>query len=184
MASVNADPNNHPPSAAAGARPIGRDLAFWIFTLLAVALFAPCVLLPIKQEHDRIRAQRDRLAEQVAELQATVERNDQALQAVQQDPSILEHLAVRELNLPQAGEQRLPVRPQEVPLPPEKDRLGVDQSRGLESLPLISRVPQWLGKPDWASVFCEPPTRLFILAAAACSALAAVLTVVAPRRCR
>ncbi len=174
---MNAEPHSPPSPAADQPRPIAGDLAFWLFTLLAFALFAPCVILPVKQEHERIHAERDRLAEQVADLAETVRRNDQALQAVQQDPSILEHLAVHELNLPRPGEQRLRVQPREVPLPPAADD-AIHQPASNPPTTLFAHVPKWLGKADWEAVFCEPPTRQSALIAAACSALIAVLIMV------
>jgi hypothetical protein len=170
---MNAEPNKSSPDSSDRPRPIGRDMAFWVFVLIAFALFAPCVILPVQREHDRIRAERDRLAQQVAKLEATVTRNQQTLHAVEQDPSILEHLAERELNLPRPGEQRLAVQPQEVPLPQADDEPSPDSHTTLDRLPVLREVPGRLGKPDWRAMFCEPPTRQGLLIAAACSALLA-----------
>jgi hypothetical protein len=170
---MNAEPDNPSHESSERPRPIGRDVAFWLFVLIAFALFAPCVILPVQREHDRIRTERDQLAEQVAKLEATVTRNQQTLHAVQQDPSILEHLAERELNLPRPGEQRLAVQPQEVPLPQANHEPSPDSLKSLDRLPVLRQVPGWLGKPDWGATFCEPPTRQGLLIAAACSALLA-----------
>jgi hypothetical protein len=177
----NQDERPAPPPQLGGA--IGRWLGFWLFASAALALVAPCVVLPVKRERDRVRAERDLLARQVVELEATIEQNEQALQAVQVDRSILEHMATRELNLPHSGERRLPVRPREVPLPGKPAPAPTDWWSQVERSPTMSRMPPWLDKPSLEAVFCEPPTReAALLAAGACALLAVLFSVLEPRR--
>lgn len=75
-----------------------HPLMFWVLTALALAVFAPCVLVPIWEEGQTLREQEQQVAAMVHRLEAVARKNDQRIDALKNDPLVNERLIRRELN--------------------------------------------------------------------------------------
>ncbi|HKQ49179.1 MAG TPA: hypothetical protein VJZ71_14000 [Phycisphaerae bacterium] len=105
----NTSDNFTPTQLAVPTSPLGHRLMFVLLTLLAFALFAPTVLLPILRDHCELLAEESRLQKRVAELEGDVAHHEELAYAFAHDSVINERLAVLDLRYRRPDEVVIPV---------------------------------------------------------------------------
>jgi len=138
---------------------------FWVLASMAFALFAPSVLLPLWEESLEIRAYEQKMASEVAQLRDQRDRNATRIEALKEDPLVIERIARRELNYRPENEQitqwsshelsSLPVR-----VPPT---LVEKETPGLLPSAWVNRVHAWLPAWPYRKLFVEMPNRMLML---------------------
>ena len=147
-------------------QPVSHAIMFYLLSLAALTIFAPCVLVPIWRDVQKLGEDERTMAGIVAQLHEQIERNDAGIQALKADPQAIDRVARRELDRQPADEQHirwsqaalaslrlnLPREPYDAPPPP----------------PLV--VPAWVTKmsrwlPAWANsdLFAKSPNREMML---------------------
>lgn len=114
---------------------------FVLLTVLAFALYAPAVLLPILREHANLLAEERELREDVRELTADLERRKRLTDDFQTDPMVNERLAQLDLRYQRPGEEIVEIPSEHLPPPIDEKRAG-PRVRPEELVP-----PEW---PVWA----------------------------------
>jgi len=159
--------------------PGGSGLMFWVLIGLAVAGFAPCVLLPVWRDYQAAALVVQREAAVVGQMQADVEKQRRAVGALRTDPAVAERLAQRELSYRRPGQRQVTVSgvpvshvepaalPPPQPVPPPPTLAG-----------LLARLP----RADYDRIFCEPRTRLVVMLM--CGGLAAAALILYGPRSR
>ncbi len=141
---------------------------FYVLSTLALAIFAPCVLVPAWAESAQLREYHRDLAVVVAGLQAQVEANNARSERWRSDPLVSERAVRREFNYQPPGEQVI--------------RSGQDGAVALTALseyPSLKRtVPRaapnpvpawvtgtkrWLPAWNWSFLFARSPNRELLL---------------------
>lgn len=157
LGSVTRDHHPEPPA---------HTIMFWLLTGMAMLVFATCVLLPVWNQTERILEREHRIAEGVSLLRMQVERNQERIDALKNDPQVVGRLARRQLNhrphedavVVYATAHHAPVRVTswledpadlELPLDPRPDWL----------LASIRWLPDW----PWQSLFVRSPNRELML---------------------
>lgn len=140
-------------------------IMFWVLASMAFALFAPSVLLPLWEESLEIRAYEQKMASEVAQLREQRDRNAARIEALKEDPLVIERIARRELNYRPENEQitqwsshelsSLPVR-----VPPD---LIEKETPGLLPAAWVNRVQAWLPAWPYRKLFVEMPNRMLML---------------------
>lgn len=146
-------------------------IMFWVLTVLAMAVFAPCVLAPIYAETEQIMETERKLEQLVSDLKEQANRNEERIKAIQGDPQVNQRIIRRELNYRFEGEQIIQWSAAEL----AGTRLDLSMLENpQEPLPPINPYPAWvlkLGKwlPawPWRKLFVDSPNRelLAIMAA-------------------
>ncbi|HSW45671.1 MAG TPA: hypothetical protein VLM89_08875 [Phycisphaerae bacterium] len=164
------------PPVASAAHPI----MFWVLTGLALAIFAPCVLVPLWVEKEQLREYERCLGTLVAHLEAQSARNQTRSNALLRDPQVNERIIRRELNYHPDGERviewspdELAVRSLDVEVPATQPASAAGQVEN--SSRLVAVLARWL--PDWPyrDLFAKSPQRPLLLAMAGGLLLAAFL---------
>ncbi len=144
----------------------GAGLTFWMMILLAIAVFAPCLVLPAWREYqtaeliERMTNDRVRLAEvEISNLR-------RELDAIHNDPAAVTRLARRELEYREPSDQIIAV--------PVSTIAGVSPQRqaGAKWQPTeppvaISRLTRLLPHKNFDALFCDSPTRETLMAMSA-----------------
>jgi hypothetical protein len=154
------------PLAALAGGSAAHPIMFWVLTTLALATFAPCVLVPVYMEVEEARDYEVQMRGVIAELQARRDRNAMHIQALEADPLVNERIARRELNQQPSTEQlvRVPRRElagTELRVP---DLLLSDTPEIEEPEPLwVTRLRGWLPDWPWRELFGKPANRNLLL---------------------
>jgi hypothetical protein len=141
---------------------------FWLFAAMSMAVFAPCVLVPLWAEIQILREQEARLARAVGELEAVVARNDARIDALLSDPAVIQRVVRREFNYRMEGEEVVRWR--------RGDGLVLDDGIApppppveLETTPpgvtakWLSALTPWLPRWPWQELFNTSPNREILL---------------------
>jgi len=150
----------------ASASPAGHTIMFWVLTVLAMAIFAPAVLVPIWVETEEIREHGRSVAAVVGDLEAQVKRNDRRIEAIRADPLVNERIIRRELNYRADDEQVVYLGAAELAglelvLP---DRPGMAKAEPPDHRPAwLMTVNRWLPAWPWRKLFAESPNRTVLL---------------------
>jgi hypothetical protein len=166
--------------AATGAAVAQHCIMFWVLTMLAMAVFAPCVLAPIYAETEQILETERQLERWMADKTAEVKRNDERIKAIKADPQVNERIIRRELNYRFEGEQLIQWSSAELAA------MHVDLSlleNPQDPLPPVNPYPawvlklgEWLPAWPWRKLFVESPNReLLVIMAAGLLATAFLL---------
>jgi len=152
----------HPAPTGRPAHPI----MFWVLTSLALAIFAPCVLVPTWIEGEHLRACEQSLAAAVANLEAQSAQSQAQAQALLADPLVNERMVRRELNHRPAGEQIMRWTPGELAAVrvhlPEQGVGAAPSEKGILST-RVAAVARWLPNWPWRELFAESPQRPLLL---------------------
>jgi len=170
------------PGEGGGPCPAGwltHPIMFWALTCLAVAMFAPCVLMPAWRQAREIWEYERELEAVVAGFEARIRRNEARIQALRSDPLVMERIVRRELNRTIPGEELIRWDPDT--LDSVRVHLGAAM-RGEAGAKTPPPAPAWLQKagrwlPGWmyADIFVTPPYRQLILGMSGALLLAAFL---------
>ncbi len=143
---------------ARGVDPV-NTLVFWWLTALAVAAFAPCILLPEWRAYESLWVAEQAELHRLDALEKVVERERRLLEAVQSDPAVLSRLAQRELKFRVPGGRRVIVFAEAppgssdvsfTPVPPEPPAL-------------VARILSYAPVFNYDALFCAPETRTMIM---------------------
>ena len=150
------------PSATATA---AHAIMFWVLAGMAFALFAPAVLLPLWEETREIHAHEQKMAAAVAQMEAQRDRNAARIQALKDDPLVIERIARRELNYKPEGEEvahwssrELAAMPVHVPPTTQPSEAG-----GPVPEAWVHRVQAWLPAWPYHKLFVEMPNRMLMM---------------------
>ncbi len=142
-----------------------HTILFWVLTTLALALFAPCVLVPIVYEVEEAREYEARMKGVVLELESRVAQNEARRQALNADPLVNERIVRRELNYQPQGEQliRLPAD-EAAGLRVHFPELGSVAADAKDEPPVWARsLGKWLPAWPWRDLFAKSPNRQVLL---------------------
>lgn len=118
---TDAKPFEPMPVQPIGPSPLGHRIMFALLALLAFALFAPTVVLPMIREYGAVRAEEAVLVHRCAALQDEIDHRARLIEAFAADPAVNEKLAMLDLQYRKPGEEILPVLPRVYePAPPPK----------------------------------------------------------------
>ncbi len=167
----NAQPACRTHEHIAGAVAAQHCIMFWVLTVLAMIVFAPCVLAPIYAETEQIMETERQLERWVTDKTAEVKRNEERISAVKADPQVNERIIRRELNYRFEGEQLIQWTAAELA------GMRVDLSlleNPQEPLPPVNPYPawvlrlgEWLPAWPWRKLFVESPNRELLVIMAA-----------------
>jgi hypothetical protein len=156
----------------AARQPVSHAIMFYLLSLAALVIFAPCVLVPIWRDVQRLGEDERAMARIVADYRQQIERNNVRIEALQADPQVIERVARRELNQQPAGEQHISWTPAEL----AALRLNIPHNLDLDLDPdpvPASTTPAWVEKcgrwlPAWAAsdLFAKSPNRELLLSMA------------------
>ncbi|NLE59148.1 MAG: hypothetical protein GX616_12365 [Planctomycetes bacterium] len=146
-------------------------IMFWVLTVLAMVVFAPCVLAPIYAETEQIMETEQKLERLVADLKQQADRNEERITAVKGDPQVNQRIIRRELNYRFDGEQIIQWSAAEL----AGTRLDLSMLENPpEPLPPINPYPawvltlgEWLPVWPWRKLFVESPNRELLVIMAA-----------------
>jgi len=146
-----------------------HPIMFWVLTSMGIAVFAPCVLVPIWEDGCRIREHERSAAAQVAGLEARRARNEARLRALLADPLVNERIVRRELNYRPAGERVVHWPAAE----PAAARLNLSPAVAvIEDQPdnpapgWLATLSRWLPAGPWGGLFAHAANRILLLAMA------------------
>jgi hypothetical protein len=142
---------------------------FWVLAGMALAVFAPCVLVPVWIETEQILEHERLTAAKVAQLEAQVEHNEARKEALLGDPLVNERILRRELNYRAEEEELIRWSPVElaamsVPSPaptviPEPVVPEVPDPRPA----WMTSVMRWLPPWPWRELFGKPANRMLLM---------------------
>jgi len=155
-----------------------HPIMFWVLTSMALAIFAPCVLVPIWIEGKQLRTYEQSLISAVNALEEESAQAQAQAQALLADPLVNERMVRRELNHRPAGEQVIRWSPNElsavrVHLPAQAAKAVILEKNNLSIC--ASTVARWLPNWPWNELFAESPQRPILLMMAGGLLLAAFL---------
>jgi hypothetical protein len=146
-------------------------IMFWVLTVLALAVFAPCVLAPIYAETEQILETERGLERFVADKTAEMKRNDERIKAIKGDPQVNQRIIRRELNYRFEGEQLIQWSSAELASMP-LDLSTLENAP--EPLPPVNPYPTWVLKVGewlpawpWRKLFVDSPNRELLVIMAA-----------------
>lgn len=170
------------PAAFSAAHPI----MFWLLVSMALAVFAPCVLLPVWIETESVLEYERGMEARLSELREQYRVNEIHIQALENDPLVSERLVRRELNV-------LPDPERMVQLPPEhlasirvrlpQDVLAPASPAEIAPPEWMSAVRSWLPSWPWRRLFATSPNRTVFLLMSG-GLLVSAFLLYAPRRVR
>ena len=82
---------------------------FWTLSLMAMAAFAPCVILPEWRDYEAVYSVQRTREQDLAAFEQAVRDETRKLEALQSDPATIARLAQRELSFRRAGERSVAV---------------------------------------------------------------------------
>ncbi len=82
----------------AARQPVSHAIMFYLLTAAALIIFAPCVIVPIWRDVQKLGESERSLRVLVLQLQDQVEKNKVRIDALKNDPLVIERVARRELN--------------------------------------------------------------------------------------
>ncbi len=139
---------------------------FWLLVSMALAVFAPCVLLPVWVETESVLVYERSLERRLEELREQHRLNEIHIQALETDPLVSERLVRRELNY-RPDPERL------VHLPPEQlaavhVRVPEDVIAGPPEVEVappdwVLTIRSWLPSWPWRRLFATDPNRVLML---------------------
>jgi cell division protein FtsB len=140
-------------------------IMFWVLAGMAFALFAPAVLLPLWEESQEIHAHEQKMAAAVAQLEAQRDRNATRIEALKDDPLVIERIARRELNYKPEGEQVARYSSRELAALQVREPPQVPAAEPTGPLPAawVHRVQAWMPAWPYHKLFVEMPNRMLML---------------------
>lgn len=156
------------PSGQSPVQPIAHAIMFYVLSGLAVAIFAPCVLVPAWQQSAQLREYHRDLAVVVAGLQGQVEANRARTERWLSDPLVNERAVRREFNYQAPGEQVIRSG-QDTSVAPTAISEGSTPRQRAVAIPpnpvprWVTATKQWLPAWNWSFLFARSPNRELLL---------------------
>ena len=95
--------------ATAEAVPTGGGPVPWLLMMMAVAVLAPCILLPEWRDYEALQLSRQAEQHRLEAMREVVEKERRTLEAIQTDPAVVARMAQRELGFKELGSTPVPV---------------------------------------------------------------------------
>lgn len=127
---------------------------------MALAAFAPCVLLPEWRAYQVLRVAEQAEQHRLDSLGRVVDRERSLLEATRDDPAVIARLARRELHFRHPGEYPVLVSVPGQSTSPEEP-FTPDP---VLPPPALSRAAGYLPDYDYDAIFCDEQTRLVVTA--------------------
>lgn len=160
-------PGANPP-AAPDPSPGGR-LVFWVLVFMGAGTFAPCVLLPEWRTYQALKVAEQAQQHRLEALQQVVERERRLLEALRNDPAVINRFAQRDLSFRRLGERTVRVSLPATDDNPVSRSVAGDAGEEPfipEPVPpprFVARVLAHLPDYDYDRVFCDDKTRPIIM---------------------
>lgn len=138
----------------------GSGLVFWLLTLLALAVFTPCVLLPEWRDVEALWIAEQAQQHRLDVLQRRVDRERRVLEVIGSDPAAIARLAQRELSFQRPGETAMPVS---VAGPPPRSPQPFVPESAFGGPPILARALATLPDYNYDAIFRNDETRPVIL---------------------
>lgn len=137
------------------------------FAFLSFSLFAPTILLPLVREHCELLAEENRLRQIREDLTGEIERRDSLMEAFSNDPTIVERLAVLDLNYQRPHEEVIPVLPKGY-VAPVPDSAALPEFQSALHIPAgwpdgVRRVEHWAERHGLIDLFLDRSLRPALL---------------------
>ncbi len=167
----------------AAKQPVAHAIMFYLLSVTAMVIFAPCVLVPIWKHVQKLQSDERAVAAVIAQLHQQVELNNIRNQALEADPLVIDRVARRELNQRPADEEHIRWSAAELAalrLNLPRDLQAGPQPPEIAMPAWAERISHWL--PAWATsdLFAKSPHRQMLLVMAG-SLLLAAFVLYAPR---
>lgn len=156
--SLNLDRDNTDDGSVAPGH--GTSLVAWGLLFMAVATFAPAVVLPEWRAYQASRIALQAEQHRLDAMTDVVARERRLVELIQTDPGVVTRIALREYGAKPRG-QRVVSVPVDIE-PTSIDRPFVPAA--VNPPELVSRATQHLPDLDYDAVFCDPQTRLIVIA--------------------
>ncbi len=159
-------PLSHSPTLPLSTSSAAHTIMFWVLSGMAVAVFAPCVLVPIWVEVEGVREYERAMGGVVADLQAAVDRNEARIDALRTDPLVNQRIARRELNYRPQGEQVVRWSTDEMAalrLPASGAVSPTETEPAVEKPPWAQALVRWLPALPWRDLFVRSANRSLLL---------------------
>jgi len=161
--------------------PVSHVVLFWFFLTAAACLFAAAVLVPVWEEYQETLAIRRTARQRLDVLRQELTCRQRVARALEEDPVVNEHTALRELNYHILGQEVIKTQPETiVPTSPPVRASKPPMHPVLRHLSGLSFVPdRWLRMETWSEMLRRSDIRRGMLLAAA-FLVAVALVVFAP----
>lgn len=127
---------------------------------MALAAFAPCVLLPELRSYQAMRMAEEAQQHRVDSLQSTVDREQRLLEALRSDPAVIARAAQRELRFKKPGDRQVRVSV----APTGKTSSETLTPKPVPAPPPLPRAATYLPDCTYDRVFCDDQARPLIMA--------------------
>ena len=139
---------------------LGTSVVAWLLLAMAIATFAPCVLLPEWRAYQSVCLAKQEAQFRVDAMRTLLDRERRLIAAIQTDPAVVTRLARREFPYRNPGDEIVTIvlsaepahdvhsfKPQPVELPPS-----------------LAQAAKHLPDLDYDGLFCDDRTRLPLMA--------------------
>jgi len=160
---------------------------FYLLSTAALLIFAPCVLVPIWRDVQKLSENERALRALVLSLHEEIARNEIRIEALKNDPLVVERVARRELNQRSENEQHVRWTPAELAALRLNIPHDLDKRPELPpaSIPAwAASAKKWLPAWAWSELFAKSPNREFLLVMAGCLLLTAFVLYTPKAECR
>jgi len=148
----------------------GSGLISWLLIFMALAAFAPCVLLPELRSYQAMRMAEEAQQHRMDSLQRTVDREHRLLEALRSDPAVIARAAQRELRFKKPGDRQ--VRVSVTPTGKASDEAFAPKP--VLAPRLLVQAAAYLPDYNYDRIFCDDRARLVIMAMSVALMLLAV----------
>lgn len=153
--------------------PVSHVVCFWVLLSAGASLFAASVLSPMWQERQAVLAAETLAQQRLDGLHAEWEQTQVIMRALEKDPAINRHDALRELNYHVPGHEVVPTQPERLD---EATRASSAKPRTIRVLWRWELPPSWYSFDAWVDyVSTSKVRRAFLLAAAVLVSAAFIL---------
>jgi hypothetical protein len=132
-------------------------LVYLLLLAMAVAAFAPCVLLPEWRQLQALRLVEAAELARVADMEVLLARERRLIEAMTTDPAVVARLAQRELGYRRADERAIPIAGDAITSAPATRSLLAESGKTIQPLAIC-----WPGL-EFDRVFCNDRTRPIIM---------------------
>lgn len=151
-------------------QPRSGGFLYWSLTLMGMATFVPCIVLPEWRDYGAVYSLHEARAAELASFEHTVREEQRRLAALQADPAAIARLAQRELSLRRTGERsvvvRDPIFEADFALAASLDTPKTHAETSYAGPPVPAPLAAWLGALpalDFDALFCDDQTRRILM---------------------
>lgn len=168
-------------------QPVAHAIMFYLLSTSAMLIFAPCVLVPIWRDVQKLSDDERAMRAMVLQLQEQIEKNNIRIEALRNDPLVIERVARRELNHKAENEQHVKWDSAELAalrLNIPHDLYKKPELPPAAMPPWVESAKKWLPAWPWPELFAKAPNRQFLLVMAGCLLMTAFVLYTPRAECR